>query len=281
VSLTLASITMNTRSNKQENLATAEHLIRDAKAKGADWVLLPEIFAYFGDYATLHGAAEEENGPLNQKLSALAKELGIVLFAGSVGERSKEPALNDKNQRRVYNTNYVFDREGKTIAKYRKTHLFNLRDASGKKLYCESDGFIPGNEAPKSFVVDGYRVGMAICYDLRFPSLFQRLAKDAPLDVLVIPSAFTRKTGEAHWELLLRARAVELQCFVFAANQTGEHAPGKESFGHSMVIDPWGTKLADTGPNVGIAIAKISKDRLAEVRAQLPALKNQRPELYE
>ncbi len=277
--LTLAAVCMNSQSNKSRNIEAALRLVRDAAKAGADWVLLPEIFHFFGPYKDLYDQAEAEGTPLLQQLSSLAKELKIVLFAGTIGERPQETVLNDQGERRVYNTMYVFGRDGALLTKYRKTHLFNLRAPDGKKLYCEEDGFLFGAQ-PVVATIDGFRVGLSICYDIRFGEYYQRLARDGALDVIVCPAAFTLKTGMDHWELLLRARAVEQQAFVFAANQYGVHAPEKESYGHSMVIDPWGTVLADTGATEGIAVARMSRRRIEEVRARLPALQNRRPDVY-
>lgn len=277
--LNLAAVCMNSQNNKSRNIETAVRLVRDAAKAGADWVLLPEIFHFFGPYKELYDQAEAEGTPLLLQLSALAKELKIVLFAGTIGERSKETVLNDQGERRVYNTMYVFGRDGALLTKYRKTHLFNLRAPDGKKLYCEEDGFLFGAE-PVTATIDGFRVGLSICYDIRFGEYYQRLARDGALDVIVCPAAFTLKTGMDHWELLLRARAVEQQAFVFASNQYGVHAPEKESYGHSMIIDPWGIVLADTGANEGFAMARISRRRIDGVRARLPALQNRRPDVY-
>ena len=280
----VATVSMTTISDKAANVATAKSLIRKAASSGAQWIVLPEIWAFHGPYDKLWDMAEEESGPLNTELADLARELNIVLFAGSVGERpgrmSESDLRSPQGHKRIFNTSYVFARSGEIVAKYRKTHLFNLHDAGGRALYCESEGFLAGDDAPKAFEIDGWRVGLAICYDLRFPQLFTRLTSDRPLDMFVIPSAFTMATGMYHWELLLRARAVENQAWVVAANQTGVHAPGKISFGHSMIVDPWGHKIADTGNKPGIALGPVSKKTLADYRAQLPALTNRRPELY-
>jgi predicted amidohydrolase len=284
--LKLATISLCAKSNKAANVDAALSMVRRAAASGAEWVLLPEIFAWHGPYAQIYEQAEFEDGPLNQRLSALAAELKIVLFAGSVGERpgvgdvEEADQFNSSGERRVFNTSYVFGRDGSLLAKYRKTHLFNLANQSGDRLYCEPEGFIPGS-GDTILHVDGFRCAIAICYDLRFPGFFQAFLRKGPVDILVIPSAFTRKTGEAHWELLLRARAVELQCYVFAANQTGEHAPGKESYGHSMIVDPWGIKLCDTGVDPGFVTGSVSLERIEEVRRQLPVLQNRRPDLYQ
>lgn len=284
--LLLASICMTSTDDKEKNIEEAVSWVRHAAEKGADWILLPEVFAYHGPYDAIYERGEPEDGPLVKKLSDLAKELGVVLFAGSFGERpsatemSPDQLAGRLGHKRVYNTSFVFGRDGKRLAKYRKTHLFNLLDDRGQPLYCESDGFLTG-ESPVTLEIDGFNVGVAICYDLRFPSFFERLARDKALDVIVLPSAFTLMTGMDHWELLIRARAVEQQAYVFASNQVGEHGRGRSSYGHSMIVDPWGYVLANTGGHKGIAFAEISRDRIQAIRAKLPALKNRRPEIYD
>ncbi|MBC7658736.1 MAG: carbon-nitrogen hydrolase family protein [Chitinophagaceae bacterium] len=282
----LASVCMTSGSDKEKNVRGAIEWVKTAAAKGADWVLLPEVFTYIGPYDAIYANGEVDNGPLVQTLSKLARDLNIVLFAGSFGERpgSSEKLSESLEGRtgfkRVFNTSYVFGRDGKTIGKYRKTHPFNLMDNEGKPLYCESDGFMSGDTLV-TLDVEGYHVGLAICYDLRFPRLFERLAKDQALDVILLPSAFTTQTGMDHWEVLLRARAIEQQAYVYASNQVGESSPGKSCYGHSMIIDPWGYVLANTGGTQGIAMAEMSLERIAAVRGRLPALKNRRPEVYE
>ncbi len=276
-SLKIAAITMCSTSSKENNIKAATEWIRKAAQSGAQWVMLPEVFAWQGSYAQIHDHAEDESGGLNAQLAQLAAELQIILIAGTVGERPTREMLNREGHRRVFNTCYVFGRDGKMIGKYRKAHLFQLN--GGEVKYCEPEGFVAGDESV-CIDIDGWRCGLAICYDLRFPSFFQSLNSEGPIDMILIPSAFTKKTGEAHWELLLKARAVEMQSYVLAANQTGEHAPGKESYGHSMIIDPWGIKLADTGSDQGFATATVTKARLKEIRASLPCLDNRRPELY-
>jgi predicted amidohydrolase len=280
-----AAVCMTTTSDKARNIATAESLVRSAAASGSEWIMLPEIFSWHGPYTDIFQNAETEDGPLNQKLAALARELKIVLFAGTVGERpgpkdqQRSDLVNSKGEKKVFNTSYVFGRDGSLVGKYRKTHLFNLIADDGTPTHCESDGFLAGDSA-QSINVDGMKVGLSICYDLRFPEFYCQLAAGGPVDVIAIPSAFTLATGMYHWELLLRARAVEWQAYVIAANQTGVHSPGKASFGHAMVIDPWGHKLADTGNHPGIARAAISREKISLYRAQLPALANRRPEVY-
>lgn len=284
--LTVAAISLTATADKAANIAQALANVRRAASMGADWVQLPEMFAYHGPYDQVWNMAEVEGGPLHQELSQLARELGIVLIAGSYGERpTGEPSESEAAHRqrfgyqRVYNTCYVFGRDGEQIAKYRKTHLFNLNHGDGTASYCESAGFLAGQQACQ-FSVDGWRVGLGVCYDLRFSRYFDLLEKAGRPDILVLPSAFTLTTGRAHWHLLLRARAVERQAYVFAANQVGTHSPGKQSYGHALIIDPWGEIQADSGDTPAIAIAQINKSRVDEVRAQLPAGANQRVDIY-
>ena len=283
--LTLGVISMTTTDDKTQNVETALQLVREAAKAGADWVQLPEMFPFMGTYDKVYDMAEMEGGPVYQALSGAAREHRIVLIGGTVGERPdqdrlpKQDLVNPQGQRRVFNTCYVFGRLGELLGKYRKTHLFNLNGEDGRPRYCESDGFIPGDK-PVSLTLEGFKVALSICYDLRFPELYTKLAQGGFPDVILVPSAFTKGTGGAHWELLLRARAVERQAYVYAANQVGMHGPGKESYGHSLIVDPWGTVLADTGDKPGVAIAKISRQMLTETRAKLPALANRRPALY-
>ena len=272
ISVSVVSVTAT--SNKKANLENVFARAELAVQEGAAWIALPEMFAFHGPYTELWENAEFERGPLNERLAEFASRHKIVLFAGSVAERP-EGSTSGK----VYNTQYVFGRTGESLAKYRKTHLFNLKDSSGKPLYCESDGYLAGDTFV-SVLVDGWRVGLATCYDLRFTGVFSTLSKAQPLDCLMIPSAFTYQTGMYHWELLLRARAVENLCYVVAANQVGLHSPGKQSFGHAMIVDPWGTKIADTGHLQGSSMASMTLARMAASREQLPALNNLRSDLY-
>ncbi len=284
-SLKIAAVCLTSTTDKDRNIATALGYVREAAAAGADWVQLPEMLAFHGPYDKIYDMAESEGGPLFETMAATAREHKIVLIAGTVGERPgrdevPESALRNKNgHRKVFNTSYVFGRDGSLLAKYRKTHLFNLTDSASGALYNESEGYLSGDQAV-TCTIDGWKVGLSICYDLRFPRFYDLLEAQGAPEILLVPSAFTKGTGVAHWELLLRARAVERQAYVFAANQTGQHSPGKESYGHSMIVDPWGKVLADTGDQPGVAYASISREGLAEARGKLPALTNRRPELY-
>lgn len=281
--LKIASVCMNSKAEITDNVEKALRLTKFAAEKGAHWVLLPEMFTYMGPYSGLFESAEFENGPLNLRLAKFAKEHGITLFAGTVGEK---PGSQDDNQirspqgfNRVFNTLYGFSDKGRPFVKYRKTHLFELAAFEKGDSYSEAEGFLPGNELIHC-EYQGWNIGFAICYDLRFPELFSRISKEKPLDMLIIPSAFTEATGKRHWKLLLQARAVENQCYVLAANQTGEHSKGKKTYGHSMIIDPWGKVLANTEEKEGFVVAEVSKGILTKFRRTLPVRENRRVDLY-
>lgn len=282
--LRLTAISLTAGADKAANVAQAIAAIDQAAATGADWVQLPEMFSFIGPYPAAWEAAESESGPLLGELRERAMRHRIILIAGTIGERPTPEEAGTPLPtlpRRIFNTCWIIGRDGNTLAKYRKVHLFNLRSADGKPLHCESDGFLAGS-SPVTVDIDGWRVGLSICYDLRFPEFFGALAArgPGPCDLLLAPSAFTKATGEAHWHLLLRARAVEWQCFVFAANQVGEHGLGKESYGHAAIVDPWGQVIADSGDRPGLCSARINRQMLTAARGRLPALADRRPEVY-
>lgn len=285
-----AAVQMNSGESKAENYAKAEALVRRAVGAGARLVVLPEYFNCLGDQRRMLAEAEPLDGPTAAFLAGLARELQITLVGGTFCERSSDPT-------HAYNTSLTFDSAGNCVARYRKLHLFDV-DLPGRLTYCESSWLAPGDdvvvrelpigdEAATSENATGglthparqvgalqVKSALAICYDLRFPELF-RLFADGGAELIIVPAAFTKTTGRDHWELLCRARAVENQCFLIASNQTGKHA-ALETFGHSMIIDPWGMVLSSIDEGDGIASAMISQARLEEVRAQLPALKHRR-----
>jgi predicted amidohydrolase len=272
--ISVSLISVSASSDRKSNISNAIESIHRSKDRGAKWIFLPEMFSFHGPYDLLWDAAEEEDGPLNSLLSKTARDLDITLFAGSVPERSP-----DKTTKKVFNTQYVFSSSGQVIAKYQKIHLFNLKDPSGKPLYCESDGFLAGS-SHTVFEHEGWRIALATCYDLRFPQMFAAMTKSRPVDLIVLPAAFTLQTGAYHWHLLNRARAVENLCYLVAANQVGTHSPGKSSFGHSLVVDPWGTIIGDGGSSVGTIHSSIDKSKISKCRTQLPVLDNRRSDTY-
>jgi len=269
VTLRVACVQLNTRQDTAASARSAGDLVRKAAAEGARLIALPETWAYRGGHAGIAASAEAVDGPSNAVLSELAAGLGVYVLAGSTYEPSAVAG-------RVYNTSALFGPGGDLLAAYRKIHLFDA--LAGSTVYQESDDVAPGSDVVTADV-DGVTVGLSICYDLRFPELYRALALRGA-ELLLVPSAFTVYTGAAHWEVLLRARAVENGCFVVAPAQVGEHLPGRDCWGHSMVVDPWGVVLAELAEGVGICVADLDLGRLAEVRAQIPPLANRRPDAY-
>ncbi|MGV6987957.1 carbon-nitrogen hydrolase family protein [Testudinibacter sp. P80/BLE/0925] len=257
----VATIQMVSGTDLNHNIDTMQALVRKAANAGAKWVLLPEYWALMGAHEQDKLAIAEPfgEGRLQTLLSELAKELQIVLFAGSI-------SLHSSEENKVLNSMLVYGEQGELLSRYDKIHLFSY---SGQgESYCEADSIQAGYQVPQ-LQIGEISVGQGICYDLRFPELFRT---QAPYDVLMLPAAFTYTTGKAHWELLLRARAVENQCYVVAAAQGGRHQSGRTTFGHSMIIDPWGEIISGVGEGEGFAMAEINFSRLREVRRQLPAL---------
>jgi predicted amidohydrolase len=278
VSLRVACVQLNTRGDVAANVHAAEALVEEAAVAGARLVALPETWAYKGGREGILASAEPLDGPSNAALARLAARLGIFVLAGSIYEPSPEP-------RRVFNTSVLFGPDGELLATYRKIHLFDL--TADTTVYRESGYVKPGAELVTVEIDAGsaesaapVTLGLTICYDLRFPELYRSLALRGA-QVLCVPSAFTAYTGAAHWEVLLRARAVENGCFVIAPGQAGEHLPGRRCYGHSMIVDPWGTVLAEVQDGVGLCIADLDLARVAEVRAQIPSLQNRRPDAYD
>jgi predicted amidohydrolase len=265
-----AAIQMNSTGDRPRNRATADRLVRAAAADGASLVVLPEKWNVLGTPEQLAAGAEPLDGPSTAWARELARELRIDLIPGSIVEQRGGHAKH-------FNTSVHVGRDGELRGVYRKLHLFDVEVAG--TVYRESDGEDPGEEIVTTTLHDGTLLGMAVCYDLRFPELFRILTLRGAR-VLALPSAFTLATTRDHWEVLLRARAIEEQCFVVAANQIGEHMPGKVSGGRSMVVDPWGTVLATASDDEGYALAELDFGRQDAIRARLPALAHRRPQAY-
>jgi len=257
---------LNAREDRKANLAVAEELLTRAAAGGADFAVLPEYVDYLGPAATAP-PPEPVDGEFAEFFAGIARRLGMWVLAGSFHETGPD-------ERHTYNTSLVFDRSGTLAAVYRKIHLYDV-EIPGRVSYRESDGVAPGTE-PVVVTVDGVPVGLSICYDLRFPELYRHLAVTGGAQLLVVPAAFMLHTGRDHWEVLLRARAIENQCFVAAAGQIGDHEPRRTCFGRSMIIDPWGTVLAQAPDTIGVTFADLDFDRLRTIRAELPSLANRR-----
>jgi predicted amidohydrolase len=262
-------VQLNSRADKAANVAAAAELVRRAAAAGARLIVLPETWTFKGGHAEFAAAAEAIDGSSNTVLAGLAAELGVYVLAGSIYERS------DRSDR-FGNASVLFDPAGAPLAVYRKIHLFDA--VAGAKVYRESDDLVAGDELVTA-QVDGVTVGLTICYDLRFPEIYRALALRGAC-VILVPSAFTEATGRDHWEVLLRARAIENGCFLVAAGQWGVHGAARRCYGHSMIVDPWGTVLAVAADGVGLCDAELDLGAVDRVREQLPALAHRRADLY-
>jgi predicted amidohydrolase len=257
---------MRTGSDKAENLARAEKLIRIAAGRGAQLIALPEMFNWRGPRNEEGAAAEDLNGPTLSMAARLASELRVHLLAGSITERID-------GRSKSYNTSVLFGPDGAPLAVYRKIHLFDVNLPSGRSIR-ESAVKQAGDKVAVARTSFG-RVGLSVCYDVRFPELY-RLLTSAGAELVTVPSAFTFTTGEAHWEVLLRARAIENQVFVLAPAQVGRNVHGFDDYGNSMIIDPWGRALARMGDSEGVAMAELDFDYLKRVRAEFPCLEHRR-----
>jgi predicted amidohydrolase len=272
--LRAAAIQLNSSDDVAENLAVCERLVERAAAAGASLVVLPECFAFLGpeqERARHAESLDDDHAPVQGAVKAWARRHRVTIIAGGLAEKSGDDA-------RPYNSSVTFGPDGELRAVYRKLHLFDVDLADGTSLR-ESDGTTRGGE-PVVTDVDGVTVGLSICYDVRFPELYRALV-DRGARVLTVPAAFTLHTGRDHWHLLLRARAVESQCWVVAAGQWGVHrlagAPSKRvSFGHSLIADPWGTVVADCSDGPGFVVATLSQAVTDRVRASLPSLAHRR-----
>jgi predicted amidohydrolase len=268
-----AAVQLNSAGDKARNVETAERLVRAAAADGAQLVALPEKWNLLGDSATLLEGAEPLDGPTIAAARSWARELGIHLVAGSIAERVAD-------QEKSFNTSTLIGPEGEVEATYRKIHMFDV-DVGGV-AYRESEHEEPGEEIVSAGLgggLEGVTLGMTVCYDLRFPELYRILAVRGAR-VITVPSAFTLDTGKDHWEVLLRARAIENQAFVVAPNQIGEAPPHYRSYGRSSILDPWGVVLAQAPDEECFIAAELDLELQDRVRATLPSLANRRPAAY-
>jgi predicted amidohydrolase len=265
-----AAVQLNSTDDIKGNRTTADRLVRAAAANGAELVVLPEKWNVLATDAQMTAAAEPLDGPSISWARGLAAELAIDLIAGSIVERAE-------GREKTLNTSVHVGPEGEVRAVYRKIHMFDV-EVDGT-VYRESDEEDPGEEIVVSELAGGVEVGMSVCYDVRFPELYRILALRGA-EILVIPSAFTLATTRDHWETLLRARAIENQCFVIAPNQIGAHPPGDRSGGRSLIVDPWGLPLAMASDGETAIVAELDFERLREVRRTLPSLANRRPSAY-
>lgn len=271
----VAAIQMVTTANVPENLDTAARLISLAASRGADLVLLPEVFAVLeGGPMRQYGEVEgDPTAPIQAFLAAQAKSHGITVIGGTMPLVSRMNRVASDadfiiDDGRVRAASLVFGPSGQLIGRYDKIHLFDVMVDDRQSQYSESRSYEAGDTITTVNTPQGC-VGLSVCYDLRFPELYRELFRRGA-DIVTVPAAFTKVTGKAHWEPLLRARAIENQCYVIAAGQGGQHSPTRETWGHSMIIDPWGTVLDSIDTGEGIAIAEIDSGQLNDIRQRMP-----------
>ena len=268
--LRTAVIQVNSRDNPAENLATVERSLDRAANMGAQFVGLPELWTYLGPATGFEEAAQTIPGPTIERLQEKARKHKMIVHTGSMVERSHTPG-------KFHNTSALINRDGEIVAQYRKIHLFDVDLANGEKHY-ESERIVPGDQVVTA-EIDGITFGLTVCYDLRFPELYRSLALRGA-QVLLVPAGFTLHTGRDHWEVLLRARAIENLCYVVAPAQVGKYPPNRECFGRSMIIDPWGLVLAQAQDIPTVIMAEIDLARIEHARAQIPCLGHRRPDAY-
>lgn len=261
----VAAVQMISTPNPAENMASARQLVAQAASQGATLVVLPEYWAIMGMQETDKvGLAEvaDAGGMLQEFMATLAREFGVWLIGGTLPLKA-EPG-------KVFNTTLVYDPQGRCVGRYDKIHLFGFH--KGDESYDEARTIVPGQQVASVDLPFG-KVGLSVCYDLRFPELYRAMG---PATLLVVPAAFTYTTGQAHWEILLRARAIENQCYVLASAQGGAHQNGRRTWGHSMLINPWGEIIACLPEGEGVVAGELDLNLLAQVRENLPALKHRR-----
>jgi predicted amidohydrolase len=267
--LPVAAVQMRSIGDLAANLAVVRELVGKAAAGGAKLIVLPECFSFLGRAEGDKFAAAEVldgRGPVMQTLAELATKHAAWIIGGGT------PEIVPGDPKRTYNALVAIDPSGATVAKYRKIHLFDV-DIPGGAVLRESDATAAGSEAVVADIA-GVKVGMSICYDLRFPELYRALVKDQGAEVVVIPAAFTAHTGAAHWHVLMRARAIEDQVWIVAAAQWGKHNDKRESYGHTLVVDPWGTIAGELAEGDGVVAAVLDGETVAKRRAQMPVLRH-------
>ena len=266
----IAAIQMSTGADKMENVRTVKTYLEKIKDENPDFVILPEMFCCPYQTENFPIYAEKEGGPVWQQLSGYAKQYGIYLIGGSMPEKDAEG--------NVYNTSYIFDREGKQIGKHRKVHLFDI-DVKGGQTFKESDTLTAG-DSDTVFDTEFGKIGVMLCFDIRFPELSRMMVNDG-VKVIFVPAAFNMTTGPAHWELSFRTRALDNQIYMVGCAPARDVSAGYISWGHSIVTDPWGRVTGMLDENEGILLAELDMDYEEQVREELPLLKSRRKDIYQ
>jgi len=267
--LSVAALQLSSQEAVSENLERVDTLVTAAARAGAELCVLPENFAYMGPEAGKHQVAErvgDADAPIQAALRRIAARERVAIVAGGFPERSADPE-------RPFNTSACFAADGELVTAYRKIHLFDV-DLRSHGSQCESRNTSGGREVVVARLL-GFGVGLSICYDLRFPELYRALV-DQGAEILTVPAAFTLYTGKDHWHVLLRARAIEAQCYVVAAAQWGRHPEGRATFGHALIADPWGTVTAEASDQLGFALGRVEREFLHEIRTRVPSLAHRR-----
>lgn len=266
----IAAIQMSTVADKMENVRTVKAYLEKIKDENPDFVILPEMFCCPYQTENFPIYAEKEGGPVWQQLSGYAKQYGIYLIGGSMPEKDAEG--------NIYNTSYIFDREGKQIGKHRKVHLFDI-DVKGGQTFKESDTLTAG-DSDTVFDTEFGKIGVMLCFDIRFPELSRMMVNDGA-KVIFVPAAFNMTTGPAHWELSFRTRALDNQIYMVGCAPARDVSAGYISWGHSIVTDPWGRVTGMLDENEGILLAELDMDYEEQVREELPLLKSRRKDIYQ
>lgn len=266
----IAAIQMSTVADKMENVRTVKTYLEKIKDENPDFVILPEMFCCPYQTENFPIYAEKEGGPVWQQLSGYAKQYGIYLIGGSMPEKDAEG--------NVYNTSYIFDREGKQIGKHRKVHLFDI-DVKGGQTFKESDTLTAG-DSDTVFDTEFGKIGVMLCFDISFPELSRMMVNDG-VKVIFVPAAFNMTTGPAHWELSFRTRALDNQIYMVGCAPARDVSAGYISWGHSIVTDPWGRVTGMLDENEGILLAELDMDYEEQVREELPLLKSRRKDIYQ
>jgi predicted amidohydrolase len=270
--LRTAIVQLNSRNDLTENLASVERALEQAATMGAELVTLPEFWPYLGPYEGFDEVAQTIPGPAIALLQEQARRHRMIVHGGSIVERHPE------QMGKFCNTSVLINRDGEIAARYRKIHLFDVVLANGERHY-ESERIVPGDEVVTT-ELEGIIFGLSVCYDLRFPELYRALALKGA-QILLVPAAFTLQTGRDHWEVLLRARAIENFCYVVAPAQIGSYPPDRQCFGRSMIVNPWGTMLVQAPDKPTVVTADIDLELLARVRRQIPCLEHRKPQVYD
>jgi len=267
----VAAVQLSSGANPTPNVEGAIRLVHEAADRGATYVQLPEYFNYLGPAKGFESVAETIPGPTTDKMAAVARRRRVTLHLGSLLERTSDPGKS-------FNTSVVLDPTGRIVATYRKAHLFDV-DVPGAIAHRESDAISPGEELVVARV-SGFQLGLSVCFDVRFPEMYRELVANGA-QVLAVPAAFNASTGRAHWEVLVRSRAIENHAYVVAAAQAGSTAEGIDTFGHSLIVDPWGVVIVEAhsgGPEV--LVADLDMDEVTRRRAQIAVMDFRRPRLY-